>query len=133
MENNGWGSHGSTAGGTGSFQAGSNPVLADKTNVNHTGNSNHNGNIKPNGNNQSEISTAAMSTEPGHWGEATPYDYEGLNSRDNTTWDGNARVYEWDGEMGDVGPEYPELEIVLFGQPGEREHHGIDFTKLDDP
>ncbi len=70
-----------------------------------------------------------LSEEPGHWNQVMPYDYDGLNTRENTTWDGNARVYEWDGEHGDVGPEYPELERILFGTPEDRESHGVDFTK----
>ncbi|KAK3335726.1 P-loop containing nucleoside triphosphate hydrolase protein [Cercophora scortea] len=61
------------------------------------------------------------------WVEAAPYDY---NNTAPVEWDGNSRVYEWDGEAGDVGPEYPELELTLFGDPANREHRGIDFSKI---
>ncbi|KAH6671917.1 P-loop containing nucleoside triphosphate hydrolase protein [Halenospora varia] len=48
-------------------------------------------------------------------------------------WAGNAAVYEWKEEFGDVGPEFPQLEKQLFGS----EFHvkaGINFqgiTELD--
>lgn len=61
------------------------------------------------------------------WVRPTPYDYTGQAPRE---WDGNAAVYEWDGETGDIGPEFPELELQLFGNPAERtDSQGIDFTK----
>ena len=63
------------------------------------------------------------------WVQATPYEYEKFGRNAETEWDGNARVYEWDGEAGDVGPEFPELELQLFGDPNRRESHGLDFTK----
>lgn len=66
---------------------------------------------------------------PPGWVEATPYDYNFFGINGAHDWDGNARVYEWDGEEGDVGPEHPELEIELFGEPGKRAKHGIDFSK----
>jgi len=59
------------------------------------------------------------------WVKPALYDY---NSAEPDTWDGNARIYEWDGETGDVGPEFPELEIQLFGEPDKRDNTGIDFT-----
>lgn len=66
------------------------------------------------------------------WVATTAYDYAALRNNDNTDWDGNARIYEWDGEAGDVGPELPELELELFGataNANERNHAGIDFSK----
>ena len=60
------------------------------------------------------------------WVQAMPYDY---TDNQNNEWEGNTRVYEWDGEEGDIGPEHPELELQLFGDPDTREHHGIDFTR----
>jgi len=59
------------------------------------------------------------------WVQATPYDYTDSQNE----WDADARVYEWDGEEGDIGPEHPDLELQLFGDPANREHHGIDFTR----
>ncbi|KAK0615763.1 P-loop containing nucleoside triphosphate hydrolase protein [Bombardia bombarda] len=61
------------------------------------------------------------------WVQAKVYDYTADGPE---TWDGNARIYEWDGEVGDIGPEYPELELQLFGNPENREHHGIDFSAI---
>jgi ATP-dependent RNA helicase DDX3X len=61
------------------------------------------------------------------WVRPTAYDYTGEAPRE---WEGNAAVYEWDGEEGEIGPEFPELEIQLFGKPDERvQSHGIDFTR----
>lgn len=44
-------------------------------------------------------------------------------------WEGNAPVYEFDtNATGDVGPEVPELEEMLFGKPELRgQNVGIDF------
>ena len=42
-------------------------------------------------------------------------------------WAGNAEVYKWDDEYGDVGPAFPALERQLFG--GETMKRGIDFGK----
>ncbi len=121
MADNGWGPHGVTPAQSGPLRDTTNIMTADTTNNGHGEKTEKDTTV-----NNQEIK---LSDEPGQWGKVTPYDYEGLTNRDNTTWDGNARIYEWDGEVGDVGPEYPELEIMLFGQPGDREHHGIDFTK----
>ncbi|KAI0521579.1 P-loop containing nucleoside triphosphate hydrolase protein [Xylaria bambusicola] len=65
----------------------------------------------------------------GNWGEKTQNDYKEGN--ENVTWESNMRVYEWDGEEGDVGPEYPELEFTLFGDPETRDPQGIDFNVID--
>ncbi|KAI0975815.1 P-loop containing nucleoside triphosphate hydrolase protein [Xylaria arbuscula] len=63
------------------------------------------------------------------WGEKTDNDYNEGN--ENVSWEGNVRVYEWDGEEGDLGPEHPELESMLFGDPDTRDPQGIDFNKID--
>jgi len=42
-------------------------------------------------------------------------------------WAGNAEVYKWDGEIGDIGPRFEALEKQLFG--GENTQKGIDFEK----
>ncbi|KAK0729813.1 P-loop containing nucleoside triphosphate hydrolase protein [Lasiosphaeris hirsuta] len=62
------------------------------------------------------------------WVAPKPYDY---TTEDPNEWESNARVYEWDGEVGDVGPEFPDLELQLFGPKGNREPtHGIDFSRI---
>ncbi|KAL1860407.1 hypothetical protein VTK73DRAFT_7353 [Phialemonium thermophilum] len=66
----------------------------------------------------------------GDWGEAQPYNYEEYSAAAPVKWDSSARVYEYNGEIGEVGPEYPELELQLFGDPEKRTSHGIDFTKI---
>ncbi|KAI0548516.1 P-loop containing nucleoside triphosphate hydrolase protein [Xylaria curta] len=62
-----------------------------------------------------------------NWGEKTQNQYD--DDRD-VSWEGNARVYEWDGEQGDLGPEHPDLEFQLFGDPALRDPQGIDFSKI---
>lgn len=42
----------------------------------------------------------------------------------------SARVYDWDDEYGEVGPENTELELDLFGKP-ENRGVGLDFSKYD--
>jgi ATP-dependent RNA helicase DDX3X len=43
--------------------------------------------------------------------------------------DGSAQVYQWNDEYGDIGPEIPELELELFGDPATRhERTGLDFS-----
>ncbi|KAI0124745.1 P-loop containing nucleoside triphosphate hydrolase protein [Xylariales sp. AK1849] len=59
-----------------------------------------------------------------------PHDYEAISSGANGDWEGNGVVYEFDGEEGDIGPAYPDLELILFGNPEERDPQGIDFTKI---
>lgn len=51
------------------------------------------------------------------WTDRTAIDYDTVQGGgdSNADWNGAARVYEWSGEYGDVGPEVPELEEVLFG------------------
>lgn len=61
------------------------------------------------------------------WTNQQPYDYSFAESQHE--WEGNSRVYEWDGEMGAVGPEFPELELELFGPNSTNARHGIDFSK----
>jgi len=64
------------------------------------------------------------------WNDPVAHDYAELTRADAAKWDGNARVYYWDGETGDIGPEFPELEDELFGSAGsaERHAHGLDFA-----
>jgi hypothetical protein len=63
------------------------------------------------------------------WAVPVAYDY-GEPDMAQVSWEGNAPVYAWDGQEGDFGPEYPELELELFGDPASRkEVRGIDFSK----
>lgn len=64
------------------------------------------------------------------WIESTPYNYEAEQdpTRAIRDWAGNATVYEWSGEEGDVGPASEELERELFGDPDKRSGSGIDFS-----
>ncbi|KAI1823686.1 P-loop containing nucleoside triphosphate hydrolase protein [Xylaria intraflava] len=68
-------------------------------------------------------------TDVAAWGKKTENNYDENN--DGVEWEGNVKVYEWDGEEGDIGPEMPELEVVLFGDPAKRDPEGIDFNKID--
>ncbi|KAI5259375.1 DEAD/DEAH box RNA helicase [Aureobasidium subglaciale] len=63
------------------------------------------------------------------WTEDSALDYNAFNaptSDSNPTWASSAKVYEWDGEEGDVGPADAELEAQLF----EGEHNRAG-TALD--
>ncbi|KAI8632807.1 P-loop containing nucleoside triphosphate hydrolase protein [Xylariaceae sp. FL1651] len=84
-----------------------------------------------NGNGTQAASTATehRPTPTANWGEKIENNYDENN--DNVEWDSSARVYEWDGEEGELGPEHPDLEMILFGKPGERDPRGIDFSKID--
>jgi ATP-dependent RNA helicase DDX3X len=66
---------------------------------------------------------------PAGWIKATPYDYSAYGNGGGHEWESSARVYEWDGDQGDIGPEFPALEIELFGDPTKRVNEGIDFSK----
>lgn len=61
-----------------------------------------------------------------YWGEKTANNY---GEDQDHTWEGNVRVYEYDGEEGDLGPEHPDLEAQLFGDPRTRDPQGIEFHK----
>lgn len=64
------------------------------------------------------------------WSKPVGYDYTTMDGPERGNFfDGNARVYEWDGEEGEIGPEHPELELELFGNPEDRtEVKGLDFS-----
>lgn len=51
------------------------------------------------------------------WTETTAFNYDDFQRQGghDADWHGAGKVYEWKDEYGDVGPEVPELEIVLFG------------------
>lgn len=90
----------------------------------------------PNGNGEStkangtDAHAEPRAAQQAGWGEPDAYNYENYVGDVGGTFDGSARVYEWDGEEGDIGPEFPELELELFGPPEARElSQGIDFSK----
>lgn len=65
------------------------------------------------------------------WGTRTANVYSETEAQlADRKWGGNAAVYEWDGDEGDIGPENPELEVMLFGPPEERHGTaGLDISK----
>lgn len=66
------------------------------------------------------------------WTEAVAFDYEEFKrlGGNDADFHGSAKVYEWKGEYGDVAPEVPELEKMLFG--GEFQvRRGQHFDALD--
>ncbi|KAL6896968.1 P-loop containing nucleoside triphosphate hydrolase protein [Trichoderma evansii] len=71
---------------------------------------------------------------PAGWVERTAFDYTAMAEAETAaTWDGNARVYQWKDEYGDVGPAFEELEVELFGDPESRRDRqtGLDFSKIE--
>ncbi|EHK44382.1 hypothetical protein TRIATDRAFT_35745 [Trichoderma atroviride IMI 206040] len=71
---------------------------------------------------------------PVGWVERTAFDYTAMAEAETAaTWDGNARVYQWKDEYGDVGPAFEELEVELFGDPESRRDRqtGLDFSKIE--
>lgn len=83
-------------------------------------------NVKPSTNGHRD----AAAVKSNGWTKPQAYDYTAMGGPDRASgWDGSARIYEWDGVEGDIGPEHPELEIELFGRPEDRaEIRGLDFT-----
>lgn len=62
---------------------------------------------------------AQLERARGHgWTETVAFDYNSYQKSggDNPyEWYGTAEKYEWKDDYGDVGPEIPELEKILFG------------------
>lgn len=58
----------------------------------------------------------AKAAEAG-WAEKVPFDYEEYQRQcgDFADWHATGKVYEWSDEYGDVAPEIPQLEAILFG------------------
>lgn len=78
-----------------------------------------------------EGGSAAEGTVDGGWAPSQKYDYDQYADSRGGDFDGNKRVYHWDGEEGDLGPEFPELEEELFGPADKRElPTGIDFSSM---
>ena len=65
------------------------------------------------------------------WIKPQAYDYAAMESIISTQeWEGSARVYQWQDDFGDVGPEFPDMERELFGDPESRhEKAGVNFAK----
>lgn len=73
---------------------------------------------------------ASGGTVPGWVGQQS-IDYTAAAAGEGVqTWDGNAPVYEWNDDFGDIGPKFPQVELDLFGDPATRnERTGVDFSK----
>ncbi|KAK4187317.1 DEAD/DEAH box RNA helicase [Podospora australis] len=63
-------------------------------------------------------------------GTSTSYNYAEFADGAEHEWAGNAQVYEFTDEFGDVGPEHPDLEVQLFGEPETRIKQGGDFETI---
>jgi hypothetical protein len=68
--------------------------------------------------------------EQAGWVKPESYDYTSMSAIDREyQWGSAGKVYHWDGQTGDIGPEFPELELELFGPESERRiQAGHDFT-----
>ncbi|KAG5982939.1 hypothetical protein E4U55_001075 [Claviceps digitariae] len=67
------------------------------------------------------------------WVERQKIDYTAFSVGETPQqFDGQAKIYQWDEDFGDVGPKFEELELELFGDPKTRhERAGLDFSKID--
>lgn len=108
-----------------------NPVPATEQPATAMTNSSAETNVQPAGHTENEGDEAVTKGANPEWtghGQAR-YDYEGFVDRDGE-YDGNARVYHWDGDEGDLGPEFPELELEIFGPPDQRgEVYGPEIAR----
>ncbi|KAL7929584.1 P-loop containing nucleoside triphosphate hydrolase protein [Trichoderma chlorosporum] len=84
--------------------------------------------------NGSVVGGEDQASAPG-WVEPTAFDYTAMSQAEaGSTWDGNARIYQWSDEYGDVGPAFEELEVELFGSVEDRNKHiggGLDFSRIE--
>ncbi|PNY26698.1 ATP-dependent RNA helicase ded1 [Tolypocladium capitatum] len=80
----------------------------------------------------SQGANASDGAVPG-WVEQQALDYTAATGGDGAqTWDGNAPIYEWNDDYGDIGPKFPQVEMDLFGDPDTRnDRTGLDFSKID--
>ncbi|KAK0723843.1 P-loop containing nucleoside triphosphate hydrolase protein [Apiosordaria backusii] len=83
-----------------------------------------NGEAKPN------AAKPAYPEASDNWIQRVPYNYNEFGDEGKHDWEHNAAVYEFDGEIGDVGPEHPALEVQLFGEPETRKKQGVDFSNI---
>lgn len=108
------------------LQAPEQPVIKIDNADPHPNGEAHGNTTTTNGAGPSDNAAPAPAAEQGaneEWAGHTrsKYDYETLGARGGLDdYDGNARVYAWDGEQGDIGPEFLELEEELFGPPDQR-------------
>lgn len=82
---------------------------------------------------EGSVAETGDQSAPTGWVEPTAFDYTAMAEAETAaTWDGNARVYQWKDEFGDVGPAFEELEVELFGDPESRRDRqtGLDFSKF---
>ncbi|KAK4165751.1 putative ATP-dependent RNA helicase [Cladorrhinum sp. PSN259] len=80
--------------------------------------------------NPADTTTASYAAAKDGWAKPEAYKYDELANDADHDWEGNARVYEFEGEIGDVGPEFPDLELQLFGDSTIRKSEGIDFSNI---
>ena len=66
------------------------------------------------------------------WTETVAFDYDAFqrSGGNDGNWLGQAAVYEWSGDYGDVAPSVPELEKVLFGTE-HKVTEGSNMKNLD--
>ncbi|KAI5364672.1 Putative ATP-dependent RNA helicase DEAD-box, Helicase superfamily 1/2, ATP-binding protein [Septoria linicola] len=64
------------------------------------------------------------------WTETVAFNYDEFQRQGDYEWLGNAKVYEWSEEYGDVAPGHPELERQLYG--GEDRVTAGDHRKVLD-
>ncbi|EME87037.1 uncharacterized protein MYCFIDRAFT_116498, partial [Pseudocercospora fijiensis CIRAD86] len=67
------------------------------------------------------------------WTETVAFDYDAFqrSGGNDGNWLGQGAVYEWSGEYGDVAPQVPELEAILFGSEFKL-REGTHRTNIDD-
>ncbi|KAG6013521.1 hypothetical protein E4U54_006620 [Claviceps lovelessii] len=76
----------------------------------------------------------AQTGESAAWVESQKIDYTAFSVGESPQqFDGQAKIYQWDEDFGDVGPKFEELELELFGDPETRhERAGLDFSKIEE-
>lgn len=135
----GWGTQDASGSGWGSAQQQNNGAFDTGTMANALPDTNghaesrvDSGNSPTNGQaaQAADDGSAAEGNVTGAWAPSQKYDYDQYADSRGGDFDGNKRVYHWDGEEGDIGPEFPELEEELFGPADKRElPTGIDFSR----
>lgn len=74
--------------------------------------------VAPTTDGQAEKDAFLAKARDAGWSETTAFDYNAYQrsgGENAPEWMANAKVYEWNDEFGDVGPEIPQLEDMLFG------------------
>lgn len=87
-----------------------------------------------------DTSAAVGRVRDANWVEPEKFNYESYNAdtrekreavaseQEVPAWAANAVRYEWQDDYGDVGPEFKELEIMLFGDESKT-RQGHKFEK----